>query len=76
MHCECRWDVAARRFSARVRHPGHLDAERSEFPVMREFKKLAELGPLGMGALVPVSTCADLAVAELLTRIESCWSGA
>jgi hypothetical protein len=56
VHCACRPEVAAARFLARKRHPGHCDERHSEATLVGAFVEQAELGPLGVGALVEVNS--------------------
>ncbi len=56
MHCECDAAVAAARFCARARHPGHLDAQRNLADVEREFAEYQRQGPLHAGRVVTVQT--------------------
>lgn len=56
LHCSCLPEVAARRFIARQRHPGHFDAHRDAAGLTRSFRELGRDGPLGIGTLVYVDT--------------------
>lgn len=54
----CPVEVAAARFEARKRHPGHHDAHRSEEEIEDGVRRMRETfrGPLRVGALVRVDT--------------------
>ena len=54
VHCACPPDIAADRFKARRRHPGHLDAERPHADVQQRMKAMATGYPLGLGETVRV----------------------
>lgn len=56
VHCVCSPEVAAARFLARKRHPGHCDERHSEATLVNEFVEQAKLGPLGVGPLVEVDS--------------------
>lgn len=56
--CRCPPEVAAARFVARRRHPGHGDAARSSEGLLAGFRALDALGPVGLGRLVMVDTTA------------------
>ena len=56
LHCCCSPEVAARRFVARKRHPGHFDAERSLTGCIESFIELSRDGALGIGALLSLNT--------------------
>lgn len=56
VHCGCTWDLAAERFLARDRHPGHHDSARSSADLVAQLQSLAALGPWGLGGLVEVDT--------------------
>lgn len=49
--CECPADVAVARFQQRSRHPSHGDSDKDTDQLIRWFRPLAELGPLGIGEL-------------------------
>jgi adenylate kinase family enzyme len=67
--CECRPTVAVERFLTRKRHPGHLDALRTQDQLMEQFNRQAPLGPLGVGVLVTVNTNAVVDTEALISRI-------
>ena len=45
IHCVCPPELAAARFGARTRHPGHLDARRTHEELLQQFLALERLGP-------------------------------
>ncbi|MGO4391264.1 AAA family ATPase [Variovorax sp. M-6] len=75
VYCRCSPVVAASRFLARSRHPGHLDGLRTHAELLETFKRQASLGPLGLRRCVVVDTEFNAppervgqAVARLLTE--------
>jgi len=56
IYCRCDPAIAARRFTARRRHPGHLDGRWSAAELIARFARQASLGPLGVGHVVEVRT--------------------
>jgi predicted kinase len=54
--CQCSPAVAADRFRARVRHPGHFDAGVDPNELLSGYELLAEAGPVTDGAVVRVDT--------------------
>jgi hypothetical protein len=71
VHCSCSPIVAAERFVARRRHPGHLDAERSYAQLLDQFNEQVILGPLGAGVLIKIDTNERIDTEALLTKINS-----
>lgn len=69
VHCKCSPEIAAERFLARQRSPGHLDSRWSYADLLANFAAQASLGPLGLGALVEVSTEGQVDLAVLLREI-------
>jgi hypothetical protein len=55
-YCLCSPEIALHRFTARARHPGHSDGDRSPHALHEQFQKVAERGPLGVGSTVIVDT--------------------
>jgi hypothetical protein len=70
VHCVCSPTVAAQRFLARKRHPGHLDSERSYPRLLEQFNQQATLGPLGVGVLVKVNTDEVVDAAAVLQKVK------
>jgi hypothetical protein len=56
LHCRCAPGLAAERFLARRRHPGHLDTRWSLAELIDTFAQHEALGPLGFGPRVEVDT--------------------
>ncbi len=67
LYCQVRPEVAAARFVRRQRHPGHLDASRSEADLIKQFSDQAKLGPLGFGKVCTVN--GDRPLAQQLARL-------
>lgn len=59
VYCRCSPVVAASRFLARSRHPGHLDALRRPAELLETFKRQESLGRLGLQRCIVVDTEAD-----------------
>jgi hypothetical protein len=69
VHCVCEPTIAVDRFGRRRRHPAHGDLNKDPTDILAQFRALAALGPLGVGALVSVRTDAPVdpsAVARLV----------
>ena len=71
VHCVCPAAVAAARFVARRRHPGHLDGTKTAEEVAERFAALAELGPLGYGPVLPVATDGVVDLAPVVTWVRA-----
>lgn len=56
VYADCPPALAAVRFAARNRHPGHFDDERTAAGLHRRLEPLAALGPWHLGRLVRVDT--------------------
>jgi chloramphenicol 3-O-phosphotransferase len=56
VHCECGAKIAARRFVQRMRHPGHLDQEKSFTEILNGIRSIARHGHLDVGPRVEVDT--------------------
>lgn len=67
--CRCEPAVAAHRFLARRRHPGHGDDRRSLDEVRQQFELLDRLGPLGVGRLVSIDTIGEVVVDEVAAKV-------
>ncbi|WP_346788213.1 AAA family ATPase [Chromobacterium indicum] len=70
LHCRCPAELAAARFARRVRHPGHLDAQRDFTDLSLQLRRSEHLGPLGLGQclILDTSVPADLTGALAWTR--------
>lgn len=74
--CDCPAEVAASRFIARGRHPGHHDGSRSPSEVLESFHRLPATarGPLGLASVVRVDTAgmvdADWPTAQVLSALD------
>lgn len=71
VHCVCPAEIAAERFFRRVRHPGHLDGERSYEDVLRSLREIECLPAIDVGPRVEIHTDreAESAGSEALARI-------
>lgn len=73
VHCLCTPEVAADRFLARKRHPGHLDSQWSRHELITRFSEQAAHGPLYTDRAVCIRTDqptdANDFTAEVLRRI-------
>ncbi len=58
--CDCPIEVAHRRFFSRSRHPRHGDADRNRAETLDQLRRVAALGPIGIGRLVRVNTTGPL----------------
>ena len=71
VNCVCSPETAANRYLARNRHPGHGDVDKDPGEVLAQLQELARLGPLGIGALVEVSTETEPMITDVLRAIQS-----
>jgi len=69
VHCRCGPVVAAERFIARKRHPGHLDGRWSRAELLTSFAQQLALGPLGIGNVIAVDTESDFECGTLVRDI-------
>jgi hypothetical protein len=69
VHCLCAPLVAAKRFVARTRHPGHLDGQRSRAQLLVQFNEQAVHGPLGIGSLILIRTDEAMNESTLLRQV-------
>jgi hypothetical protein len=69
IHCVCAPTVAAHRFLARRRHPGHLDTSRKYTRLVTEFTGLAALGPPPFDQRIVVDTSSTFALSTLQDQI-------
>jgi len=73
VHVQCVVDpeVAARRFSARTRHAGHLD-ERTSFPrLLADLRTLAQLAPLNISPHIVVDTSDPVSAEHVASLIRA-----
>jgi len=56
VHCVCPAEIAAERFLRRMRHPGHLDGDRSYQDVLKSLQEIECLPPIGVGPRIEVHT--------------------
>ncbi|MGW1022208.1 AAA family ATPase [Streptomyces sp. NPDC002577] len=72
VHCDCDPELAAQRFRARRRHPGHLDPELNEEQVAAQVADLRESypGPLRLGGpLATVDTSGPVDTVAVAARV-------
>jgi adenylate kinase len=74
VHCACEPELAARRFIARTRHPGHLDASRSPDEIAGSIRALALAPALQIGSRIDVDTAVALDPQQLASTISRSWS--
>jgi hypothetical protein len=60
VYCTCPPAVAAARFQARRRHPGHHDQRHTTEDVLDQFTRLDAEGPLHIGHLIHADTSDDI----------------
>jgi|SRR5665213_1151398 len=70
VHCLCVPLVAAKRFLACKRHPGHLDGQRTLDQLLVQFNQHAARGSLGIGSLVEVRTDEAINTTVLLGKVD------
>ncbi len=70
VHCICSPQIAAKRFSERSRHQGHLDETRGHDDLVSKFEQLALLGPLGVGTIVFAETSHNVNMDKLLLEMQ------
>jgi len=73
LRCVCDPGIAARRFTSRTRHPGHLDASRSLDEIAASIRALATLPPPEIRTRIDVDTSAAYDVAKVVQRISDTW---
>lgn len=69
--CDCPPGIAAERFHARVRHPGHHDNRRSFADSLWRYEQLAATLPLGVGPVVRVDTSRTVDVAGVVEAVRA-----
>jgi shikimate kinase len=69
VHCKCSPTLAAQRFLARKRHPGHFDQRWTYPELLDSFEQQALLGPLGLGHLIEVDTSGQAETANQIGRV-------
>jgi glucokinase len=69
LHCECPVEIAAARFRARRRHPGHLDDTRSSEQILGSLRDIGRLEPLQIGDAVSVDTSTEISIEDLADNI-------
>ena len=69
VHCHCSASIAASRFLARARHPGHLDGSWTRAELLASFARQAPFGPLGICPVVLVNTEVEWNIGLLLAHV-------
>jgi len=72
VRCVCDAKIAAERFARRQRHPGHLDAARSDADILASIEALTALPPLDLTPMIDVDTSGEV-VAEEVLRLLRPW---
>lgn len=73
--CQCPPSVAAERFAARHRHPGHFDGRHSAAELRQQFEQFSAAGPLGIGPLIQVDTTLDVDIDGLAQAVRLAAAG-
>jgi predicted kinase len=71
VRCVCPVEVAAARFAARRRHPGHLDRDLTLEQLTAELEAFERLSPLELGIRVDVDTSQRPDIAEVVAEIHA-----
>lgn len=69
IHCSCDPRRAVSRFLERTRHPAHGDSASDPTELLAQFRSLADLGPLGVGRVVPVDTDSTPDLVQVLRSV-------
>ena len=69
VRCQCPARVAAERFVARRRHPGHLDATRTLDDVLSGMEAEIRFGPLHIEPSIEVDTTVDVDIDGVVERL-------
>lgn len=70
VHCVCSASVAAARFLARTRHPGHLDSQRSAGSLLSMLEEQQDWGPLFPSRAIAVNTEREVALSNLVAEVQ------
>jgi len=71
VYCVCDPEVAAQRFINRGRHRGHLDSAKRNEDVVSSLRRLAAVGPLGIGELLQVNTSCKVNISAIVNDVKS-----
>lgn len=71
VHCVCSPEIAAARYLARTRHPGHLDGNKTQAELVEEFRALERLGPPRIEPSISVDTSQEPGLEPLLRALQS-----
>jgi glucokinase len=75
VRCVCPAEVAAERFARRTRHPGHLDALRTDAEILASIRTLPPITCLTLGEAIDVDTARPLAPDAVAREIISAFTG-
>jgi len=71
LQCVCAPEVAAARFLARSRHPGHLDAQKNLPDLVSNLSFLEGLVPLHVGEVIVVDTAAEVSAEAVAADLQT-----
>ena len=69
LYCECPIEIAAARFSCRVRHRGHLDLEKTQGQVLQWLSNYSAYLPLNLSRTMTVNTAAGYQLEEVFQQL-------
>jgi adenylate kinase family enzyme len=70
VYCDCPPALADQRFHNRIRHPGHQDGRRNDWPLSR-FEELARLYPLKIGPVITVDMATNYDIAAIAQSVRA-----
>ena len=71
VHCKCSAELSASRFANRIRHPGHLDSQRSHAGILASIREVAGFGSLDLGPRIEVDTSHTPDLAVVLNEVDN-----
>jgi len=69
LYCQCPVEVAAARFSSRVRHRGHLDLQKSASEVLKWLTAYSQYLPLNLATTITVDTSTDNPLEDVIKQL-------
>ena len=69
--CVCPPEIAARRFSERRRHPGHLDDARSHADIVASLEALTRFPALELGPRIEVDTTREVSLGDVVREVRA-----
>jgi hypothetical protein len=72
VHCVCSPEIAAKRYSERSRHPGHLDRQKPYDEILGGLRKISRLPPPELGRRIEVDTSSEVNVNCLAPVVVEC----